>query len=675
MYSLRRLATFWGMNTTSISFPLFGFSESTSDLPRLGPSVSTPRALAAAVAADSRDGLTPAEPVSHEFVGNQIVTNVGKMENGVETTVFSSSFPKPPATANIARFTREMAIGNDYIYWAHGVLDRVLYNATTFNYDAHFVPNDQVQVTDNSHWKQYLKDEPTYTVYYLNTLEHVVSPWWNLDSPYLDIPPEWLSELYAFKNNGNYLALMRDAVRGSFKGTDDALTTSSVENTTLSAYFNYLITDPVGMSAAINLPAGYSLAETRIFEIYPAEDYFLTLSIYEIEGSIEGTRAEWTVYVYDGNGREHFMIIDLQTEDAALDPVSLINLPTKVRHDLDGTILSTRLSSSTTEFEASFDTRGSTEEYLSLDWIESGDTVCHTNGVCSKLFYDGETLDVPVHLPTSVTINTILTPWNEFIDTTPSALFYRDNSQEYVVKPWHNVKVVVEELPPPPPCYSGTHTITGVGALIGRTNPAVDSTYTYFGAGTPSGNDMNFVIDNHIENALGESHIFTTGSFDIATGLGTTTVRGCTGAVLMCAEVDSVIGTPDATTPYIAVNLDATDTDNISWDVISVLTVPGFGDADSDSSFTAVLGSPPVVSENCSNGVDDDCDGYIDSDDSDCSSDYLSGYAGVANAGAASYGSISLTGSGSFSALTILLVPIETVIFLRVLGWRSRMLS
>jgi hypothetical protein len=106
--------------------------------------------------------------------------------------------------------------------------------------------------------------------------------------------------------------------------------------------------------------------------------------------------------------------------------------------------------------------------------------------------------------------------------------------------------------------------------------------------------------------------------------------------------------------------------------VIQVLTVPGFGDADSNSSFAAVLGPAPVGPENCSNGIDDDCDGYVDSDDSDCRSDYLPGYAGVANAEAASYGSISLTGSGSVNALTLVLLPIGTVIFLRGLRWRNR---
>ena len=124
-------------------------------------------------------------------------------------------------------------------------------------------------------------------------------------------------------------------------------------------------------------------------------------------------------------------------------------------------------------------------------------------------------------------------------------------------------------------------------------------------------------LSTSIENALGESHIFTTGSFDITTGLGTTTVEDCTGAVLMCAGVDPVIGTPDATSDYIAANLDASDPDNITWDVIFTLTVPGFGDADSNSSFNAVLGSNCTDSDNDGYSVEGGCCGTVDCDDSD----------------------------------------------------------
>jgi hypothetical protein len=547
-------------------------------------------ALAEAVSVDPVQGLTPPEPLSHAFVGNQVVSKVGVWKDGVEKTLFSSSIPWPQESPPIARFTREMAIGNDYIYWGGGILDRVLYNATTFNYDAVFVP---VDITiDETHWRQYLKKEPTYAVYYLNTLEYVVSPWWNLDSPYLDILPEWLTELYAFKNNGNYLTLMRDAVRGVFKGTDEVLTQFAVDNTTPAVYYNFQISDPSAMAAALNLPDGYSLAKTSFFQNSPDEDYYLTLSVYEIEGSIEGSRAEWGVYVDDGRGREGFMIIELQTQDAAVDPVSLLNLPSKVIHGFAGSTLNTVLSSSAIDFDASFDMQGGSEASLSLDWIEAGDNVCHINGICSKLYYDAETLDVPVQLPASVSINRIRTPWDDFINPEPGVVFYRDNSQEYVIKSWHNVKVVVAEAPPDP-IADGTHVITGTGTLTGRTNPAVDSSYTYSGAATIEGNTLYFSIDQFIENALGESRIITSGSFDLATGVGTSTVENCFGPTLMCAGVDPIIGTPDATTPYTALNLDASDPGNITWDVAFTLSVAGFGDADSSSSFAAVSEDSP----------------------------------------------------------------------------------
>jgi hypothetical protein len=100
--------------------------------------------------------------------------------------------------------------------------------------------------------------------------------------------------------------------------------------------------------------------------------------------------------------------------------------------------------------------------------------------------------------------------------------------------------------------------------------------------------------------------------------------------------------------------------------VTFVITIPGFGEADDNSSFTAALGDP-TLPEDCGNGVDDDCDGYLDCADSDCSADPGCAPVWAANAQAASYGSTSLTGSGTFNALTLLLVPMGALIFLRVL--------
>jgi len=580
-------------------------------------------ALAEAISADAKHGLTQAEPLSHYFSGGNVVTSVAKYDtDGVtEIPVFSSSFTKPnPVTASVAHFTREMATGNDYVYWAHGVYDRTLYNASAFNYDAYYADLSTVTITRNDHWAQYLADDPTYVIYYVNTLEYVGSPWDNLDSEFLDFSddPTWLDDLLEFKYNEHERTWMRDAVVDSFRGQGDAIAPMVVENITPATYYNFEITDPPGMAAALDLPTGYSLAQTHFFDSDTAEVYYLTLSIYEIKDSIEGTRAEWSVYVDDGNGREHLMVVDLQTEDAAVDPVSMINLPSKVGHSLSAGTLSTSLSSSTIEFNASFNTGGATTADLSMDWIEAGELVCHLNGICDKLYYGGETLDVPVHVPSSTTV-AISTPWNDFIDTTPSAVFYRDNSQAYATKPWHNLKVWVDDpvIPDPDPCIDGTHDVVGTGTMIGRTSSAVNSTYNYIGSAVleEDDNELEFCYNQEITNALGGATMRFTGSFDLTTGQGTKITESCTPddefSSFICAGF-----IPNLESVLAVQNVDISDLDNITWDIIFEFYIDAMGWADSNSTLSAVV---PDCTDNDNDlfSIEGGVCGEIDCDDSD----------------------------------------------------------
>jgi hypothetical protein len=540
-------------------------------------------ALAESVSADPANLVTPAEPLSHEIVDGAVISSVRRFENGLEVPVFESAFPVPdPDRAEVARFTREMAIGNDYIYWAHGVYDRVLYNATTFNYDAYFVDPARFTFTDHSRWAQYLKPTVMDAVYYDNSLEYVASPMANLDSDHLDITPEWLAELVGFTSNGHQAGLMRTAVEQLFRGESDALAGMRIGNETPSTFFNFEITDPEALEATLDLPPGHRLAPTTLLD-GAVEGYYLTLSVYEIDDASEGTRAEWSVYTDDGSGRPpRLMVLDLMTSEVGIDPVSIINLPSEVRHGLADGTLSIRLASAAISFDASFATAGASAEALSLDWIEAGDDVCHLDGICDKFFYDAETLDVPVHVPAEVAVNEFSTPWNEFVNASPSVVFYRDNAQEYVVKRWYNLKVPVDELP-----FSGldnrTHEITGTGSLIGRTSDIANSDYTYTGDALVDGDRLTFAIDQEVDNALGVGHIYTTGVFDLAGGTGTQTVVDCLGPALLCSDI------VNGSTAFFAVDaLDASDPDAITWQVNVAVDLGGsFGIADSASTFVA----------------------------------------------------------------------------------------
>jgi hypothetical protein len=64
---------------------------------------------------------------------------------------------------------------------------------------------------------------------------------------------------------------------------------------------------------------------------------------------------------------------------------------------------------------------------------------------------------------------------------------------------------------------------------------------------------------------------------------------------------------------------------------------------------------------NCDDDKDNDCDGYVDSADCDCS------YTGCANAEASTFGSGSLTGSGAFNEFILLFIPVGAVILLKTL--------
>jgi len=539
--------------------------------------------LAEEVSADSANLLTSPEPLTHELVNGRVVSSGSRFENGIEVPVFESNFAVPiPGEAPVARFTREMAIGNDYIYWAHGVSDRVLYDASTFNHDAHFVDLADFTFSGQPRWADYLAPEIKDAVYYQNTLRYVASPMANLDSDHLDITPEWLAELRGFTTNGHQEGLMHAAVEQLFTGTGDPFVGVRHSNETPATYYHFEITDPDGLEATLDLPPGHRLAPTTLL-VGDSPKHLLTLSVFRPDDALEGTRAEWSVYTDDGLGRPpQLTIIELLTENGGFDPVNIVTPARMVDHSLDDLKLRTQLQSPNIAFAASFDTGGAAVSALSLDWIEAGDDVCYVNGICDAHYYDAETLDVPVRLATIVDIEQFETPWNAFVNPTPTSVFYRTNAQQYAIKRWHNLDVIVPPLP-----FAGvddpTHTISGSGTLRGRDSDIADSDYTYTGDASLRDGRLSFAIDQQVENTLGVGHIFTTGSFDLAAASGTQTVVDCTGPALLCSGIEN-----GSTALYGPQGLDASDPDAISWQVDVTLDLGGsFGIADSASTFKA----------------------------------------------------------------------------------------
>lgn len=564
------------------------------------PRFAVVEALAEQVSADATNLLTTSEPLSYGLNNGMVVSSVGRFDgNGSPIPVFESSFPVPvPGEAPVARFTREMAIGNDYIYWGHGVSDRVLYNATTFNHDAHFVDVSQLTYTDLSPWARYLKPEVKDAVYYQNTLEYVVTPMANLvTSEHLDITPEWREELIRFTTNGHQDGLMQGAVQGLFAGTADPFVGREIGNGVPAGHYLFEVTDPAELQAQLDLAPGRRLAPISLF-VDDDPRHYLSVTIYEFDDGPEGVRAEFAVYTTvdeapaddDGGAADPTRppdrtIITTLTGRPTIDPITIFRRPGAITHTLDGETLTTRLGSPDVRFAATITTTDPTERPLHLDWIEAGDDTCHRNGVCDRYYYDAEALDVPVKVPASFTIDELSTPWDRFLSSEPAAVFFRDNFQQYAIKPWYNLDVVLPPLP-----FSGvddaTHALDGTGTLVGRTNDIVDSEYRYSGDARLEGDVLVFALDQQIDNALGTAHIYTTGRFDLETGTGTQTVINCDGDPLLCSDIDS-----GSTSLYAVQDLAIGGGDgpnDLSWQLNAALDLGGtFGVADSTSTIVA----------------------------------------------------------------------------------------
>ncbi len=402
-------------------------------------------ALANGMSLDPVNGYTMAEPVTYSFNGSQLISEALQDTDGdtvKDDNYFSVTIAWPQASPQYNSLTREYVTANDYLFWGGGVCDRGLYTGSVHNRDVIVIPPGDYDVSNDTWLAPYLEPTPHSVVIVQNELDILLSPWWNLDADYLGIDESWRQYLITEKQT-TYDWMIGMDINNMFLGLEDVITPFDASNDIPSVYFNYIVPelDATAFEATLRLPAGYTLEKTKILESDLQEEYYLTLNVYNINESIEGTRAEWSVYVDDGGGREHFMIIDLMTPDAVLDPVNLLNLPDVVEHSLDGSQLSTTLASSTIQFNATLDVTDSIEELHTLDWVEAKDFVCYINAICDKNYFGEGSLETPLLKvnPESVTVSAV-TPWSEFIGSEPASILLRANKQQFAKKAWYNVQ-------------------------------------------------------------------------------------------------------------------------------------------------------------------------------------------------------------------------------------------
>ena len=413
------------------------------------------QAAAETTSADSVNLLTSPEPVTHTLEPTGIESYVGEVDpdTEVESLYFSSTIDWPQSPETRGAFHREFVVSNDYIFWGNGVADRGLYNSSVFNRDAVIVDPGQFSFVDNSHWADYINAAPTHTLVYLNPLNIVVSPWWNLSEDYLDLdiiegdipdadPTPTLTELTNFKN-GFYPGLIKGNARSAIRGEGAALSSGVTAQSVPTASYHFPLLNANGLLADAGLDTHTPLA----IELFDGEapGTYLTLSVYQREGDPCGTRAEWITYVEGADGSAESVRLDAFAAEVCLDPVSLMTLATELQQEVDGGgRLNTSISSPFTRFEASVELDALAVDTLAgLNWLEATERSCSLNDICDDYYIDGQTLLAPVEQVGSagVYITEITTPWDpDYIDTDAVRAGVRRNAAIQASNPWVNAR-------------------------------------------------------------------------------------------------------------------------------------------------------------------------------------------------------------------------------------------
>lgn len=405
----------------------------------------------------SEDGADPTYP---GFVkpATEVLYRIAGGQVRLSSADFDSSFALPaPGEETTVKVGRPWALANDALYWVNGVADTALYNSVLTNASLVSIDPDSASVYNASPWAAFIPDKPTNIVLFTQPLEFAFTPYFNLSDPALGLPPAYTEALQQFKSF-TFGAFSYGHAFLVLQGLDEPLLRFDVNTDKVpSIFINFSIPNrkAKAFEAALGLPANLKLAKSKLTARQPAR-YLLSLNIYESPDVLTGERvyrAEWSTYVKDRSDPtadgHFFMVVDVDSSGASLNPVDLFTPPTVFDYGLqDGTLTAdikwtAEDGSISDKFYAAFPMPASNTPVVPLHepWLRANDRVYWRNGVYDLLFYNGSLLDADAVEadPRSVVIRDY-TPWAQFVDETPVQVLVFRKPLQFVLHPWYNVE-------------------------------------------------------------------------------------------------------------------------------------------------------------------------------------------------------------------------------------------
>jgi len=192
----------------------------------------------------------------------------------------------------------------------------------------------------------------------------------------------------------------------------------------------------------IGLPEEFALTPVRCLD---GEDpaYLLTLNIYQVSGIVRGSRAEWSTYVDDGEGKPRYMVLEARSSSGSMDPVNIVTRADRVDHARKAENLVSTVASKGGQV---FRSRISLSDKhplakLATEWIAANDRIYWRNGVFDRAWYDGNLFDSPVRVISRKDIEVDDgTEWARFVKRSPRHVLRYESELQFVLSPWFNVR-------------------------------------------------------------------------------------------------------------------------------------------------------------------------------------------------------------------------------------------
>jgi len=412
------------------------------------------RARASEGSLDPLGPLAGAEPFVHAVTGSTIATDMFKTQlvNGLPVVtsdhLFSSTIQLPaPIDRNFVTPTIQWVTANDYIYWLNGVNDRIFHNSSSHSAALIAVNPADVTISDDTVWAPLVNPLPAHVLVYLEKIQFLISPWWNITEVDGRVAPATLASLSGLKKS-LYGGLTNVQAYQVLTGSAEPVVSSTTQASPPSASWHWQIApgDLAAFAVAANLPPGLTLQPSLLQEGDSTAAQWLTLTMRRVTGSINGVRAEWSTTVNDGTALRTFLL-EVRSSVPSLDPVGITSesapyaAATPVSLSLAGPTVTASIGSGPTAFSSSFTVPPSPPSILAArSWIGAGDLRYWSNGVNDRVFYESSVLGPRSSItPGSVTVAPV-GPWSPFADATPDRVWVDQAEADFATNPWWNVR-------------------------------------------------------------------------------------------------------------------------------------------------------------------------------------------------------------------------------------------